>query len=179
MRKLKNEELNRLDVEAFKKAEKAPIVIVLDNIRSMQNVGSAFRTSDAFRISEIILTGITARPPHREINKSALGATESVDWKHFEKNEEAIRYLKDQGYDLFCLEQTDRSVSLSDFRPDKNSRCALVFGNEVFGVSEEFIENSDQCIEIPQYGTKHSLNISVSIGIAIWSFFEKLNPNLD
>lgn len=174
MRKLKNEELNRLSVEAFKSAEKTPIVIVLDNIRSLNNVGSAFRTADAFRIEAIYLCGITAKPPHREIHKTALGATESVTWKYFQKTEEAIAQLKEQNYEIICIEQVDTSLSLESFNPLHNKKYALVFGNEVKGVEDDIISMCDKCVEIPQIGTKHSLNITVSIGIVLWDFFSKL-----
>ncbi|UII22090.1 RNA methyltransferase [Fulvivirga ligni] len=174
MRKLANEELDRKTVEEFKESDKLPIVILLDNIRSMNNVGSAFRTSDAFLISKIYLGGITATPPHREITKTALGATESVEWEHAEDTGKLVQQLKEEGYTIIAIEQVDKSISLDSFTPDKNKKYCLVFGNEVFGVSEEVIKHSDMCIEIPQHGTKHSLNISVSLGITIWDFYNKL-----
>lgn len=174
MKKLKNEELDRLTVEEFKAKKKQPIVLVLDNIRSMNNVGSAFRTADAFLIEKIYLCGITAQPPHREIQKTALGATDSVSWSHYENILELIEELKEDGYKIISIEQTDESVPLQDFMPYKDSKYCLAFGNEVFGVNEEVIAISDTCLEIPQLGTKHSLNVSVSIGIVLWDFFKKL-----
>jgi 23S rRNA (guanosine2251-2'-O)-methyltransferase len=175
MRKLKNEELNRMDPLQFKASSKMPWVIVLDNIRSMHNVGAAFRTADAFRVTKIILTGITAQPPHREINKSALGATESVDWVYFENSLDALTHLKSEGYQIIAIEQADQSTSLELFTPNKQEKYALFFGNEVFGVTDQVVQKADFCLEIPQFGTKHSLNISVSIGIVIWDFFQKSN----
>ncbi|PSL04290.1 RNA methyltransferase [Cecembia rubra] len=175
MKKLSMEELNRLSVEEFKKRDKAPLVIVLDNVRSLNNVGSAFRTSDAFLIEKICLCGITGTPPHREIQKTALGATESVEWEYFENTSKAIEELREAGFNICALEQVDQSVPLNEFQPDKGKKYALVFGNEVFGVEQEVILKSDHVLEIPQLGTKHSLNISVSMGIAIWDFVVKLN----
>ncbi len=174
MRKLKNEELDRLSVEEFKVKKKRPIVIILDNIRSMNNVGSTFRTADAFLIEKVYLCGITATPPHREINKTALGATESVSWEHQEGTETLIEELKEAGYRIVCVEQTDESVPLQDFLPYKDTKYCVVFGNEVFGVTDEVVEKADICLEIPQFGTKHSLNVSVSIGVVMWDFFKKL-----
>ena len=174
MRKLRNDELNRLTVDEFKKADKTPIIVVLDNIRSFNNVGSAFRTADAFRIEAIYLCGITAKPPHREIHKTALGATESVDWKYFSKTEDAVTKLKSQGYIIISVEQVDNSIKLNNFTPHSNKKYALAFGNEVKGVSNNTINLSDHCIEIPQIGTKHSLNITVSLGIVIWDFYSKI-----
>ncbi len=174
MRKLKNEELDRLSVEEFKVKKKRPIVIILDNIRSMNNVGSTFRTADAFLIEKVYLCGITATPPHREINKTALGATESVSWEHREGTETLIEELKEAGYRIVCVEQTDESVPLQDFLPYKDTKYCVVFGNEVFGVTDEVVEKADICLEIPQFGTKHSLNVSVSIGVVMWDFFKKL-----
>ena len=174
MRKLKNEELNRLSVDQFKSTNKTPVCIILDNIRSMNNVGSAFRTSDAFLIEKIYLGGITARPPHREIQKTALGATESVDWEHTPDVVAKIGELKKGGYIILAVEQVDKSISLDQFQPMKDAKYCLVFGNEVFGVDDKIIDLADECLEIPQYGTKHSLNISVSMGIVIWDLFSKL-----
>lgn len=174
MKKLSMDELDRLSVEEFKKTEKSPIVLVLDNVRSLNNVGSAFRTADAFRIEKIYLCGITGTPPHRDIQKTALGATESVDWEYCLNTLEAISKLKDQGYQLCALEQVDRSVMLNKFWPEKDKKYALVFGNEVFGVEEEVLKNCDTVLEIPQLGTKHSLNISVSLGISVWDLMVKL-----
>ncbi len=175
MRKLKNEELDRLSVEDFKKAEKMPIVVVLDNIRSMHNVGSAFRTADAFLIDKIYLCGITAQPPHRDINKTALGATDSVTWEYVEEVTTLISELKENGYRIIGIEQTDDCIPLQDFLPYKDQKFCLIFGHEVFGLSDKVVEMLDTCIEIPQFGTKHSLNVSVSIGIVLWDFFAKLH----
>jgi tRNA G18 (ribose-2'-O)-methylase SpoU len=168
MRKLANEELNRLEVDQFKTVKKNPIVLVLDNVRSMNNVGSAFRTGDAFLIEKIYLCGITAQPPHREINKTALGATDTVEWEHFENTLEAVEKLKKDGYQVLSVEQAENSSSLEDFAPKSNEKYAFIFGNEVYGVEQEVVDKSDHCLEIPQFGTKHSLNISVSIGVVLW-----------
>ena len=178
MRKLKNEELHRITPETFKISKKMPWIIVLDNIRSMHNVGATFRTADAFRIEKIILTGITAKPPHREIQKSALGATESVIWEYTSETMMALEQLRSLGYKIICIEQTDQSLALDTFQPDSNKKYAFFFGNEVFGMTDEVVENSDECIEIPQFGTKHSLNISVSVGIVIWDIFQKIGRKL-
>jgi tRNA G18 (ribose-2'-O)-methylase SpoU len=168
MRKLLNKELNRLSAEAFKDADKLPVVIVLDNVRSQHNIGSVFRTSDAFRMEAIHLCGITATPPHREIHKTALGATDTVDWKYFDTTKHSIDFLKANSYKVYAIEQAVGSISLEDFKINPAEKIALIFGNEVEGVSEEIMLEVDGCIEIPQYGTKHSLNISVSAGIVIW-----------
>ncbi len=175
MRKLKNAELNRLDVDGFKKAEKNPIIIVLDNIRSLNNIGSIFRTADAFRIEAIYLCGITAQPPHRDIHKTALGATDSVDWKHFKTTGEAILELKSKNYKIIALEQADQSIMLNLFSPDPNNSYAIILGNEVHGIEQKIIDLSDYCVEIPQFGTKHSFNVTVSNGIALWDILLKLN----
>ncbi|MCH6236321.1 RNA methyltransferase [Cognataquiflexum rubidum] len=174
MRKLNMAELNRLTVDEFKSERKSPIVIVLDNVRSLNNVGSAFRTSDAFLVEKIYLCGITGKPPHKDIQKTALGATESVIWEYVDSTLAAIQQLKKEGYTVCALEQVDKSIKLHEFLPDPDRKFALVFGNEVFGVEEEVIEASDYVIEIPQLGTKHSLNISVSMGIALWDFIVKM-----
>ena len=174
MRKLKNEELDRLDVEEFKKTKKIPVCLLLDNVRSMNNVGSAFRTSDAFLIEKLYLGGITAQPPHREINKTALGATETVEWQHIEDCEKLLQDLKQEGYTIIAIEQVDSSTKLHEFAPSSDEKYCLVFGNEVFGVDDKLIDLADLSLEIPQYGTKHSLNISVSIGIVVWDIFSKL-----
>ncbi len=175
MRKIANEELNRLSVEDFKNAVKKPLVIVLDNIRSLNNIGSVFRTADAFLVEKIYLCGITATPPHREIHKTALGATESVAWEYAENTIDCVTKLKTEGYQILSVEQAEGSVMLQNFQPDFSShKYVLVFGNEVEGVADEVIAVSDYCIEIPQYGTKHSLNISVSVGIVVWELFRKL-----
>ncbi|RAW03186.1 RNA methyltransferase [Pseudochryseolinea flava] len=174
MKKLKLEELGRMSVDDFKTAEKLPVCILLDNIRSLHNVGSAFRTADAFRLEKIYLTGITGTPPHREIQKTALGATESVEWVYAEKTEEALRTLKSEGYKILIVEQTSSSIPLHHFTPEPHEKYCLVFGNEVNGVSEEAIEQGDEAIEIPQTGTKHSFNVSVCMGIVLWEIFRKL-----
>ena len=167
MKKLSMSELGRLDVSAFKSAEKIPVTIVLDNVRSLHNVGSAFRTADAFRIEKIFLTGITGTPPHREIEKTALGATDSVTWEYVERPEEAVQKLKESGYHVAVVEQTTESTSLRKFSMPEKKLC-LVFGNEIHGVSDPVIALADQALEIPQSGIKHSLNISVCVGIVIW-----------
>lgn len=171
--KLANDELERKTVEAFKKAPKSPVVIILDNVRSLNNIGSVFRTADAFLVEAIYLCGFTAKPPHKDIHKTALGATESIEWKHFSKTSGAIHYLKDKGYHIISLEQTRNSVPLSEFYPEEKVKYGLVFGNEVKGVDQEVIYISDTCIEIPQFGTKHSFNIAVSAGIVLWDFYLK------
>ncbi|MEM9895353.1 MAG: RNA methyltransferase [Bacteroidota bacterium] len=173
MRKLKNEELKRLSVDAFKKSKKASIVLVLDNVRSAHNVGSAFRTADAFRVEKIYLCGITAIPPHKEINKAALGAQEAVEWEHFDASKDCALKLQNEGYKLVVLEQADQSKSLEDYQMQPNKKYAFVFGNEVFGVDEALVQMADQVLEIPQFGTKHSLNISVSVGVVLWDHYAK------
>ncbi len=175
MKKLKTDELNRLSIDGFKSAEKNPIVLILDNIRSLNNIGSIFRTADAFRISHIYLCGITACPPHREIHKTALGSTESVDWSYYESSVEAVIELRKKGYTILALEQTDGSILLNKYEPDPNSQIALILGNEVKGVSEGVIQLADHCIEIPQFGYKHSFNVTVSNGIALWDLLLKMN----
>ncbi len=174
MQKLKLEDLNRVSVEEFKEQEKLPVVVVLDNVRSMHNVGSVFRTGDGFSIEKIVLCGITAKPPHREIEKTALGATLSVEWVHFEQTIDAIAALRKDGYVIIAIEQAKNSTMLNTFTPDPKHKYALVFGNEVDGVSEEVMAKIDECIEIPQFGTKHSFNIVISAGIVLWDFFAKL-----
>jgi len=174
MKKLKNAELNRLNIEAFKKAQKTPLIIVLDNIRSLNNIGSVFRTADAFLIKKIYLCGITAQPPHKDIHKTALGATDSVEWVYKKSTQKAIDELKKDQTVIVSIEQVEGAIPLQDFKPEKSKTYALVFGNEVKGVQQEVVDQSDFCVEIPQYGTKHSLNISVSAGICIWEFFRKL-----
>lgn len=176
MRKLSNSELNRISVEEYKISEKLPIVIVLDNVRSSNNIGSVFRTADAFRIGCIYLCGITSTPPNKDIQKTALGSTSSVEWKYFDNTIELIKQLKNEGYLIYSIEQVDESCKLDTFIPEIGKKIAIVFGNEVRGVGDKIIELSDKCIEIPQFGTKHSLNISVSAGIVIWDFFKKLHP---
>ena len=173
-KKLKLEELGRIDVETFKKTDKIPLVVVLDNVRSMHNVGAAFRTADAFLVEKIILCGITPKPPHREIHKAALGATESVDWQFYESVKEAVIDLKTLGFEIVGIEQTTNSVMITDFEIDKTKKYALVLGNEVEGISDEILTDLDVCLEIPQLGTKHSLNVSVCGGIVMWEFFKNL-----
>ncbi len=168
-KKLQNEELNRISSEEFKQTKKTPLIIVLDNIRSLNNIGSVFRTADAFLLEGIYLCGITAQPPHRDIQKTALGATETVAWKYFETTVEALADLRQNNYNIASIEQVENSTMLNDFMVNSsNEKWALVFGNEVNGVEQEIINQSDVVIEIPQYGTKHSLNISVSAGIVVW-----------
>lgn len=174
MKKLKLEELGRISVDQFKEAEKIPVCILLDNVRSLHNVGSAFRTADAFRIEKIYLTGITGTPPHREIHKTALGSTESVAWEYVESSEQAAAKLKQDGYQIVVIEQTTGSIPLQKFNPEKEKKYCLVFGNEVNGVGEAVIEQGEIALEIPQVGTKHSLNISVCLGIVVWDVFWKL-----
>ena len=175
MKKLKLDELGRISIDEFKEAAKLPVCIVLDNVRSLHNVGSAFRTADAFRLEKIYLTGITGIPPHREIEKTALGATASVDWEYAEKTGDLLRSLKEKHYAIIAVEQTSESQSLAIFEPDPDKGYCLVFGNEVHGVSDEGIALADAALEIPQHGTKHSLNISVCLGIVAWEFFRKLS----
>ena len=175
MRKLENSELERKSVEDFKKAEKTPIIIVLDDIRSLHNIGSVFRTADAFLIEKIILCGITAIPPNKEINKTALGATETVTWEYAENVVDAIENLKTNSVDVYAIEQVENSIFLNDFKVEKSKKYALVFGNEVFGVSQDAVKSCNGTIEIPQLGTKHSLNISVTAGIVVWDLFCKMN----
>ncbi len=174
MRKLKNSELNRLNVEEFKQSEKIPLIVVLDNIRSLNNIGSVFRTSDAFLIEKIYLCGITAQPPHKEIHKTALGATEAVDWAYAKNTEELVRQLKSEHVQILSIEQAENSTPLQSFSPVEDIKYAVIFGNEVKGVSQEVVNQSDHCIEIPQFGTKHSLNIAVSCGIVLWDIFSKM-----
>jgi len=173
MRKLRIEEMGRITVEEFKQADKFPFVIVLDNIRSLANVGSFFRTADAFRAQKIILSGYTQSPPHREITRSAIGAELSVEWEKSENTEDAVRQLKSEGYEVWCVEQAEGSVMLQDFDADPQKPYAFVFGNEVEGVADNVIAASDGCLEIPQFGTKHSFNVSVSAGIIFWEFMRK------
>ncbi len=174
MRKLKNEELKRLTVEDFKSAEKIPLVVVLDNVRSSNNIGSIFRTSDAFLVKKIYLCGISAQPPDKEIHKTALGAEFSMDWEYFKTTAEALKKLKSEGFTIIAIEQVDESISLSDYAPGISEKIALVFGNEVKGVQQEIVHLCDKTIEIPQFGTKHSFNIAVSAGIVLWELFKKV-----
>jgi tRNA G18 (ribose-2'-O)-methylase SpoU len=174
MKKLKNSELNRIDVPTFKQSKKTPLIIILDNIRSLNNIGSVFRTSDAFLIEKIYLCGITATPPHKDIHKTALGATESVDWEYYNETIDVVTKLKKEGVLVASIEQADKSIMLQDFKVEPNKKYAIVMGNEVKGVQQQVVNQSDYCIEIPQYGTKHSLNISVTTGIVIWDLFKKM-----
>ncbi len=174
MRKLNNEELPRLSVDGFKQAGKIPIVVVLDNVRSCNNVGSVFRTSDALLVQKICLCGITATPPDKEIHKTALGAENTVDWEYFNTTEEAVADLLKEGYLMVAIEQVEGSIALNDYHPEPNEKLALIFGNEVKGVQQEIVNLCDKTIEIPQFGTKHSFNIAVSAGIVLWDLFNKL-----
>lgn len=171
MRKLSMDELNRKTVEEFRQAKKTPLVVVLENIRSAYNVGSVFRTADAFLLESVYLCGYTAHPPHKEIKKTALGAEETVKWQHFKDIKAAIKELREKGYEIYAVEQAENSVLLNEFKKD-NKKLAVIFGNEVTGVEQSTIELTDGCIEIPQSGMKHSLNVSVAAGIVLWS----LNP---
>ena len=174
MRKLKNAELPRLTVEAFKAVEKTPLILVLDNIRSLNNIGSVFRTADAFLIEKIYLCGITATPPHKDIHKTALGATDSVAWEHRESTLELVQELQVSGYTTLAIEQAEKATMLNNFQVEDKQKYALVFGNEVKGVAQEVVSICNQVLEIPQQGTKHSLNISVSAGVVIWDIWSKL-----
>jgi len=173
-RKLNIEELNRISVDEFKNAKKIPLTVVLDNVRSQNNIGSIFRTADAFLVEEVILCGITATPPNADIHKTALGAENSVQWRYFPETISAIRELKSANYTVFAIEQTENSTSLETLSLDKNKKYAIVLGHEVHGVQQAVIDAADGCIEIPQYGTKHSLNVSVTGGIVLWDFFQRL-----
>lgn len=174
MRKLSTTELNRTDIEGFKAQEKLPVVVVLDNVRSMHNIGSIFRTSDGFAVEKIMLCGITAQPPHRDIEKTALGATQSVDWEYFPQTIDALTKLKEANYEIIAIEQAEGSTFLHTFEPSETKKYALILGNEVDGVSNEAMGKADLCIEIPQFGTKHSFNVVISAGIVLWDFFAKL-----
>ena len=175
MRKLSMDELGRKTAEEFRQSLKFPLVLVLDNVRSMMNTGSLFRTADAFLLEGILLCGITATPPHREIQKTALGATESVQWKYYKETTQAVHDLKKAGFKVYAFEQAAGSVDLKGFSPEPGQPYALVFGNEVKGVDEQVLSLCDGCLEIPQFGTKHSLNVSVTAGIAIWDFYSKMH----
>jgi len=174
MQKLTMTDLNRVGIAEFKEQDKLPVVVVLDNVRSMNNVGSAFRTGDGFAIEKMILCGITAQPPHREIEKTAIGATQSVEWVHYDETLAAIRDLRNDGYEIIAIEQAVESIMLNTFKPEQTKKYALIFGNEVNGVSDEVMAEIDKCIEIPQFGTKHSFNIVISAGIVLWDFYAKL-----
>ena len=175
MRKLKNNELDRLSVEDFKTSTKTPIIIILDNIRSLNNIGSVFRTSDAFLVEKIYLCGITATPPHKDIHKTALGSTDTVAWEYAENTIYLVEKLKTEGVKICSIEQAENATMLNDFKPEANTKYAFVFGNEVKGVAQDVVSTSDVVIEIPQFGTKHSLNISVSCGVVVWDVFSKLH----
>lgn len=177
MRKLKNSELDRLSVGAFKTAQKTQLIIILDNIRSLNNIGSVFRTADAFRIQHVYLCGITAKPPHKDIQKTALGSTDSVSWTYAENTIDVVKNLQSEAVKVIAIEQADKSTFLQDFKAKSDSTYAVVFGHEVKGVSQEVVSQCDAVIEIPQFGTKHSLNISVSCGVVIWDLFTKLNQS--
>ena len=174
LRKLKLDELNRASVEEFKTQQKLPIAVVLDNVRSMHNVGSIFRTCDGFAVEQVCLCGITGQPPHREIEKTALGATQSVNWTYYAEPLQAVEQLRGDGYKIIAIEQAEKSIMLNQFETSEGEKYALIFGNEVNGVSDEVMKAIDACIEIPQFGTKHSFNIVVSAGIVLWDFFTKL-----
>ena len=177
-RKLSMHELNRLSTKEFRAAEKFPVTVVLDDIRSQNNTGSAFRTCDAFRVERLYLCGITATPPHREIHKTALGAEESVEWKYFGTASQAVMALKAEGYLVLALEQTTSSLMLQEFVIPKERKIALVYGNEVEGINDETLKLADACLEIPQFGTKHSINVSVVVGITLWEILRKLKKIL-
>ena len=174
MRKLKNSELNRLSVSEFKRAEKSPIIVILDNVRSLNNIGSIFRTCDAFLIEKVYLCGITAKPPHKDIHKTALGSTDTLDWEYFENTTEVVDKLRNEKVNIISIEQTEDSIMLHEFQPNKEIKHAVIFGNEVKGVSQDVVDKCDMVVEIPQFGTKHSLNISVSAGIVIWDLYNKI-----
>ncbi|MBB3188324.1 RNA methyltransferase [Microbacter margulisiae] len=177
MRKLKITELNRLSTDEFKEAEKLPLVVVLDNVRSLHNVGSVFRTADAYLIQAVYLCGITAQPPHAEIHKSALGAEFSVDWYYFRQTEDAVVQLQKEGYTVFAIEQAEGSIMLNHLHLQTGQKYAVILGNEVKGVQQDVVDMCQGCIELPQYGTKHSLNVSVTAGIVIWEFFREMTYN--
>lgn len=177
MRKLENSELERKSVEDFKQSDKTPIILILDDIRSLHNIGSVFRTADAFLIEKIYLCGITATPPNKEIHKTALGATETVTWEHHKNVLEVIENLKSEDVLVYAIEQVENAIFLDNFQPDNSKKYALVFGNEVYGVSQEAVKLCNGTIEIPQLGTKHSLNISVSAGIVVWDLFQKMKKS--
>jgi tRNA G18 (ribose-2'-O)-methylase SpoU len=174
MRKLKNSELDRLSVPEFKKAGKMPVVVILDNVRSLNNIGSVFRTSDAFLVERVLLCGITAKPPHKDIHKTALGATDSVEWKYYSKTEEAIDGLRKDGYTIVAVEQTEESIGLEKFPFRGNEKYVFIFGHEIRGVQQEIVDLSDVSLDIPQLGTKHSLNISVCVGMVLWEAFKSI-----
>ena len=175
MRKIKNSDLNRLSLDSFKAAKKSPLIIILDNVRSLNNVGSVFRIADAFRVKHIYLCGITATPPHKDIQKTALGSTDSVNWSYIEKTQSIVKKLQAEKVKVIAIEQAENSTKLQSFVPQKKTTYALVFGHEVKGVSQDVVSRCDGIIEIPQYGTKHSLNVAVSSGVVLWDLFSKIN----
>ena len=175
MQKIKNSDLNRLSLDSFKAAEKSPLIIILDNVRSLNNVGSVFRTADAFRVKHIYLCGITANPPHKDIQKTALGSTDSVDWSYAKNTQSIVKKLQAEKVKVIAIEQAENSTKLQSFVPQKKTTYALVFGHEVKGVSQDVVSDCDGVIEIPQYGTKHSLNVAVSSGVVLWDLFSKIN----
>lgn len=175
MQKIKNNDLNRLSLDSFKAAEKSPLIIILDNVRSLNNVGSVFRTADAFRVKHIYLCGITANPPHKDIQKTALGSTDSVDWSYAKNTQSIVKKLQAEKVKVIAIEQAENSTKLQSFVPQKKTTYALVFGHEVKGVSQDVVSDCDGVIEIPQYGTKHSLNVAVSSGVVLWDLFSKIN----
>ena len=178
-RKLSVVEMHRISIDEFKQSEKTPLVVVMDDVRSMYNVGSVFRTADAFRIERVVLCGITARPPHPEIHKTALGAEDSVDWTYVKDTHDAVRQLQDEGYCVMAIEQVVGSTLLQDFQPEPGQKYAVVMGNEVKGVKQTVVDMCDGCIEIPQFGTKHSLNVSTTAGIVMWDVFAKIKRLLE
>jgi tRNA G18 (ribose-2'-O)-methylase SpoU len=175
MRKLNTEEILRISAEEFRQAQKIPLVVVLDNVRSLHNVGSVFRTADAYLVEKIFLCGITATPPNAEIHKSALGAEFSVDWKYFADTLDAVKYLKSNGFTILVIEQAENSIFLNEFKAESEKKYAVILGNEVFGVQQSVVDHCENCLELPQFGTKHSLNVSVTAGIVIWEFWNKIN----
>jgi len=173
MKKIRNEDLNRLSIKEYQNSKKIPVCIILDNVRSLNNIGSCFRTSDAFLIKKMYLTGFTAKPPSRDIERTALGATDSVEWEHVKEIKKIIIQLKKEEWKIILVEQTDQSINLKNFKPLISEKYVFVFGNEVFGVSDDALKEADAALEIPQFGTKHSFNISVSMGIILWDYYVK------
>jgi len=173
MKKIRNEDLNRLSIKEYKNSKKIPVCIILDNVRSLNNIGSCFRTSDAFLIKKMYLTGFTAKPPSRDIERTALGATDSVEWEHVKEIKKIIIQLKKEEWKIILVEQTDQSINLKNFKPLISEKYVFIFGNEVFGVSDDALKEADAALEIPQFGTKHSFNISVSMGIILWDYYVK------
>ena len=178
MKKLTIDELNRLTIDEYKKAKKIPLLVILDNVRSLNNIGSIFRTCDSFLVEKIYLCGITASPPHKDIHKTALGATDSVKWEYHDETQTIVAKLKKEGYVILSVEQAEKSIMLQNMKLDKNKKYGVIFGHEIKGVDQHVIDMSDGCIEIPQHGTKHSLNISVSAGIVLWEMFIQLKPGI-